>query len=139
MDDAFPPERVRLMAKKCRVRFAVALIIGSSRVCYHYLGGHYPLDGNTRPRIPHLCRLAAAGFCLLIARQATASDRLAVELIAAHGPQKPAAVPTLPGLFAGKQWIYGPLVGRPKPGEGYQPSDGDSFAFATGRESTTSF
>ena len=55
-----------------------------------------------------------------------------VEASVAHGPQRPATVPVLPGWFVGKQVFYGPLVGRPKPGEGYQPAEGDSFAIHNG-------
>ena len=45
----------------------------------------------------------------------------------------PSSVPVLPGLFVGKQWIYGPLVGRPAEGQGYQPVEGDSFAVHNGK------
>jgi hypothetical protein len=41
-------------------------------------------------------------------------------------------VPILPGLPVRKQWFYGPLVGRPAPGHGYQPNGGDSFAIHNG-------
>ena len=50
----------------------------------------------------------------------------------AHGPQQPASVPVLPGLFAGKQVFNAPLVGWPAQGQGYQPVDGDSFAIHNG-------
>lgn len=38
----------------------------------------------------------------------------------------------LPGMFAGKPWISGPLAGRPAAGQGYQPAEGDSFAVHNG-------
>jgi hypothetical protein len=56
-----------------------------------------------------------------------------VEVSVSHGPQKPSSVPVLPGLFVGKQIFYGPLVGRPAEGQGYQPADGDSFAVQNGQ------
>jgi hypothetical protein len=62
-----------------------------------------------------------------------AGEPLPVEAAFSHGPQQPATVPILPGLNLGKQVFYGPLVGAPAPGQGYQPADGDSFAVHNGK------
>ena len=51
---------------------------------------------------------------------------LQVETSLHHGPLAPSAVPTLPGLQLNRN-PHGGLVGRPAPGQGYQPLDGDSF------------
>ena len=57
---------------------------------------------------------------------------LPIEVSVSHGSQRPSSVPVLPGLFIGKQWFYGPLVGRPAEGQGYRPVEGDSFAIHNG-------
>ncbi|MBI4325212.1 MAG: hypothetical protein HY674_08100, partial [Chloroflexi bacterium] len=62
-----------------------------------------------------------------------AGEPLPVEATFAHGAQQPSQVPVLPGLNVGQQVFYGPLVGAPAPGQGYQPADGDSFAIHNGK------
>lgn len=55
-------------------------------------------------------------------------DVLSVTAQTTHGPQQPSAVPVLPGLNVGKQWVYGPLVGLPVGESGYRPVNGDGYA-----------
>ncbi|MCX6927051.1 MAG: hypothetical protein NT154_28175, partial [Verrucomicrobia bacterium] len=50
-----------------------------------------------------------------------------------RGPQYLSSIPVMPGMFLGRQWIYGPLVGRPAEGRGYEPAEGDSFAIHNGK------
>ena len=77
---------------------------------------------------------AAPAVPVLLCEVSDASLRYEARVRAelSHGPQWPTTVPVRSGMNVGKQFLYGPLVGRPAPGQGYQPADGDSFAIRNG-------
>lgn len=84
-------------------------------------------------------RLALSALCLMAigaggaAGPASApAPALKVRLERSHGPLLPTTVPVLEGMNVGKQFMYGPLVGRPARGQSYQPAGGDSFAIRNG-------
>lgn len=58
---------------------------------------------------------------------------LEVQATFSQGPQQPAAVPIFPGLQLGRN-PFGPTLGTPAPGKGYQPVNGDSFACHNGSQ-----
>jgi hypothetical protein len=64
---------------------------------------------------------------------ASAESPLPVQATFSQGPQQPSAVPILPGLQLGRN-PFGAILGRPAPGKGYQPVDGDSFACHNGAQ-----
>ena len=74
---------------------------------------------------------------MVAVRQAAAAEipePMELQATVTHGPQKPSAVPVLPGLQIGRN-PFGGLMGVPAPGHGYRPVDGDSFACHNGSQS----
>src|ERR1051326_4243362 len=75
---------------------------------------------------------AAILSCLLFPNL-VAAEPLHVEATFSHGAQHPTTVPVPPSLSLRKQVFYGPLVGVPGPGKGYQPTDGNGFSIHNGK------
>ncbi len=63
----------------------------------------------------------------------SAAEPLHVEGTFFHGAQTPTIVPVPPSLSLKKQVFYGPLVGVPAAGQGYQPADGNGFLIHNGK------
>ncbi len=93
---------------------------------------------ETKPRSKAFIRLIFGRLCfavfLVVATEATAQpEPLKFSVATLHGPQKPSAVPFLPGLQLDRN-PFGGLVGIPAEGQGYQPVDGDSFLCRNGKQ-----
>ena len=92
------------------------------------------MSGTNRNRNRNRIVLASAIILLLSSRAYPQKDpeALHVSVTVAHGPQRPAVVPILPGLQVEKPLFGGQPVGRLAPGNGYQPAGKDSFLVHNG-------